>query len=117
MILWAPRNCPQEVLKESRAEYGEGIVSTLSRQLQLEYGRGFTAKNLRHMILFAEVFADEAIVSTLWRQLSWVTSGTSYKYPQISPDVAASDCITVRLSMQPTLNRPNLPKRTTRPVA
>ena len=64
----------------------------MSRQLQLKYGRGFAAKNLRHMILFAEVFADEAIVSALWRQLSRVTSGTSYKYPQISPGVEASDC-------------------------
>ncbi|MCF8131124.1 MAG: DUF1016 N-terminal domain-containing protein, partial [Deltaproteobacteria bacterium] len=46
-------------------------VSTLSRQLTVEHGRGFSGKNLRHMIRFAEVFADEAIVSTLWRQLSW----------------------------------------------
>jgi len=61
----------QEILKGARAEYGEAIVSTLSRQLQSEYGQGFSAKNLRHMIRFAEVFPDEAIVSTLWRQLSW----------------------------------------------
>ncbi|MBW2708001.1 MAG: DUF1016 family protein [Deltaproteobacteria bacterium] len=61
----------KEILKDSRAEYGEAIVSTLSRQLQVEYGRGFSEKNLRHMIHFAEVFADESIVSTLWRQLSW----------------------------------------------
>jgi hypothetical protein len=87
------------------------------KESRTEYRRGFAAKNLRHMILFAEVFADEVIVSTLWRQLSWVTSGTSYKYPQISPNVEASDCITVRLSTQPTLNRPSLPERTTRPVA
>jgi len=46
-------------------------LHTLSRQLQVVYGRGFSAKNLRHMIRFAEVFADEDIVSTLWRQLSW----------------------------------------------
>ena len=70
-------------LKESRTEYGEGIVSILSRQLQLKYGRGFAAKNLRHMIRFTEVFADKAIVSALWRQLSWVASGTSYKHPYL----------------------------------
>ena len=36
---------------------------TLSRQLQVVYGRGFSAKNLRHMIRFAEVFADEDLHS------------------------------------------------------
>ncbi|RJQ85047.1 MAG: DUF1016 domain-containing protein [Desulfobacteraceae bacterium] len=72
MLYWRiGRRINQEILKEARAEYGEAIVATLSRQLQIEYGRGFSAKNLRHMIRFAEVFADEAIVSTLWRQLSW----------------------------------------------
>ena len=59
----------QDILKEGRAEYDEAIVSTLSRHLLVEYGRGFSAKNLRHMIRFAEVFADESIVSTLWRRL------------------------------------------------
>jgi predicted nuclease of restriction endonuclease-like (RecB) superfamily len=60
-----------ENLKGERADYGEEIVSTLSRQLIDEYGPGFSAKNLRHMIKFADVFPDEWIVSTLWRQLSW----------------------------------------------
>lgn len=60
-----------EVLGAARAEYGQEIVSTLSRQLEVDYGRGFSAQNLRHMIRFAEAFADEAIVSTLSRQLSW----------------------------------------------
>ena len=72
MLYWRiGRRINQEILKDGRAEYGEAIVSTLSGQLQIEYGRGFSAKNLRHMIRFAEVFTDEAIVSTLWRQLSW----------------------------------------------
>jgi predicted nuclease of restriction endonuclease-like (RecB) superfamily len=72
MLYWRiGRRINREILKEGRAQYGEAIVSTLSRQLLVEYGRGFSAKNLRHMIRFAEVFADETIVSTLWRQLSW----------------------------------------------
>jgi hypothetical protein len=61
----------EEILKGERAEYGEEIVSTLSRQLAAEYGDGFSVKNLRHMIQFAAVFPDEEIVSALWRQLSW----------------------------------------------
>jgi predicted nuclease of restriction endonuclease-like (RecB) superfamily len=65
------RRINEEFFRNGRAEYGMDIVSTLSRQLEIEYGRGFSAKNLHHMIRFAEVFSDEAIVSTLWRQLSW----------------------------------------------
>lgn len=61
----------REILKEKRADYGERIVSTLSRQLTVEFGEGFAEKGLRHMIHFAEVFPDEQIVSTLWRQLTW----------------------------------------------
>lgn len=61
----------RDVLKEKRAEYGEQIVSTLSRQLQAEFGRGFDVKSLRRMIQFAEVFQDHEIVATLSRQLGW----------------------------------------------
>ncbi|MDP2178076.1 PDDEXK nuclease domain-containing protein [Methylicorpusculum sp.] len=60
-----------EVLNNQRAGYGEQIVSTLARQLETDYGRGFSAKSLRHMLRFAEVFADPEIVSAVRRQLSW----------------------------------------------
>ncbi len=61
----------QDILKEKRAEYGRQIVSALGRQLEREFGRGFSEKSLRHMIRFAEVFPDLQIVSALLRQLSW----------------------------------------------
>jgi predicted nuclease of restriction endonuclease-like (RecB) superfamily len=61
----------QEILGGKRADYGAELVSTLSRQLEAEYGSGFTEKNLRRMIQFAEVFPDEKIVVSLIRQLSW----------------------------------------------
>ena len=60
-----------EVLQGERAAYGEQIVSALARQLTSDYGRGFAEKNLRHMLRFVEAFPDEAIVSTLSRQLAW----------------------------------------------
>jgi predicted nuclease of restriction endonuclease-like (RecB) superfamily len=60
-----------EILNESRADYGEQIVATLSRQLEQVYGSGFGEKNLRRMVQFAEIFNDEAIVVALSRQLSW----------------------------------------------
>jgi len=72
MLYWRiGKRINEEILKGARAEYGEQIVSTLSRQLAAEYGRGFSEKSLRHMLRFAEAFPDKRIVSALMRQLSW----------------------------------------------
>ncbi len=72
LLYWqVGRRIHGEILGSQRAEYGEEIVSALSRQLTADYGRGFSAKSLRHMVRFAQAFADEAMVSTLSRQLSW----------------------------------------------
>jgi predicted nuclease of restriction endonuclease-like (RecB) superfamily len=60
-----------EILGNERAEYGDEIVATLSRQLVDEYGRGFSEKSLRRMIQFASVFKSGESVATLSRQLSW----------------------------------------------
>ena len=59
------------ILASKRAAYGEEIVSTLSRQLSVEFGPGYSRPNLFRMIRFAECFPDGEIVSTLSRQLSW----------------------------------------------
>ena len=59
-----------EILKDQRAEYGAGIVSAVGRQLEAEFGRGFSEKSLRHMVRFAETFPQEQIVSALRRQLT-----------------------------------------------
>lgn len=61
----------EEVLGNKRAEYGKEIVQTLSEQLVQEYGSGFSAKYLRKMMHFADVFPDFQIVASLMRQLSW----------------------------------------------
>jgi predicted nuclease of restriction endonuclease-like (RecB) superfamily len=61
----------QDILKEQRAEYGAKIVHALSAQLEAEFGRGFSRRNLFNMIRFAEVFPDEQIVAALRRQLGW----------------------------------------------
>lgn len=60
-----------EVLKNERAEYGKEIVNILSAQLTLDFGNGWSAKQLRHCMRFAEIFCDEEIVSAVRRQLSW----------------------------------------------
>ena len=61
----------QEVLLEKRAGYGKQIVVTLSRQLEVEFGRGFSAPNLSRMIALVEAFSEREILSTLSKQLSW----------------------------------------------
>lgn len=61
----------KETLQDKRAEYGKQIVSTLSRQLEMEYGSSFSEKNLRRMMQFATVFPEKEIVVSLIRQLSW----------------------------------------------
>jgi len=72
MLYWNIGNrVRREILKDKRAEYGQSIVSTVSRQLTQCYGKGFSDKSLRRMIHFGETFPDEQIVSTLLRQLSW----------------------------------------------
>lgn len=65
------RRIHQDILHEQRAEYGQEIVSALGRQLEAEFGRGFSEKSLRHMLRFVEAFPDEKIVSALRRELTW----------------------------------------------
>jgi predicted nuclease of restriction endonuclease-like (RecB) superfamily len=61
----------RDILKEKRAEYGKQIVSAVGRELTADFGRGYSEKNLWHMIRLSEAFPDERIVSALQRQLSW----------------------------------------------
>ncbi len=72
MLYWRiGKRIHDEILRGERAEYGGEIVATLSRQLVLEYGTGFSEKNLRRMIQLAEVFPKKQIVAALSRELSW----------------------------------------------
>ncbi len=61
----------QDVLGNERAEYGKEILSSLSRELTEEYGKGFDRRNLHYMVRFAELFPAEEIVNALRSQLSW----------------------------------------------
>src|SRR5436190_21578236 len=72
LLYWAVgERIRREILGEQRAEYGEQIVATVSRQLTGDSGRGFTTKALWRMIQFAEVFPDRPVVQTLAGQLGW----------------------------------------------
>jgi predicted nuclease of restriction endonuclease-like (RecB) superfamily len=61
----------ENVLLNTRAGYGDQIVQSLSAQLTLDYGSGFSKRNIFNMIRFATTFPDEKIVHALRTQLSW----------------------------------------------
>lgn len=61
----------REVLGEKRAAYGKRIVSTVSRQLVADYGRGFSRPALTRMLQLRELFPDPKICAPLVHQLTW----------------------------------------------
>lgn len=90
-----------DVLGGQRAGYGEEIVATVSRQLTTDYGRSFSAKSLRHMMRFAEVFPSQEIVSTLSRQLAWShILELIYLKDPLARDFYAQMCSTERWSVR-----------------
>ena len=60
-----------KVLEDNRASYGDQIVATLSQQLTMRYGKGFTKSALSRMMSFYRFFPDEKNVATLSQKLSW----------------------------------------------
>ena len=51
-----------------RAAYGQRLLPQLGQALSAEFGRGFDASNLRHMLGFYQAFP---ICDALRRELSW----------------------------------------------
>jgi predicted nuclease of restriction endonuclease-like (RecB) superfamily len=60
-----------DILGETRANYGEQILQTLSAKLTAEYGRGYSRRSLQNMIEFAVTFPDLNIWQSLIAKLSW----------------------------------------------
>ena len=72
ILFWnVGKRIQEEVLKNERAEYGKQIITTVSAQLEVKYGRNFTVRNVRRMVQFYLDFNDFGIVSPLATQLSW----------------------------------------------
>jgi hypothetical protein len=65
------RRIDKELLQGQRAEYGKRVISELARLLTAEFGKGWSEQQLRHCLRMAEVYNDEQILSTVWRELSW----------------------------------------------
>jgi len=56
---------------KERANYGEQILKELSKNLTVEFGRGFSYANLYNMRQFYTLYAEDGIFYTLCRNLSW----------------------------------------------
>ena len=52
-------------------EYGSKIVSTVSRLLTEQFGKGYTRAGIFRMVKVARAFPDAEIVATLSHQLTW----------------------------------------------
>ena len=62
----------EEQSGKDRAEYGKAIIQSLSKQLTVEFGKGFSKQNLWNMRQFYSYFP---ILSAVRRELTW----THYK--------------------------------------
>lgn len=61
----------QDVLKGDRAEYGKQVMQSLTAQLTLKYGKGFSSQNLWYMV---QLFENYPILHSLrgeFKNLSW----------------------------------------------
>ncbi|NPV63853.1 MAG: DUF1016 domain-containing protein [Methanotrichaceae archaeon] len=71
LLYWQIGKTIQDKISAGRIAGQEtGIVDLPSRSLTAEYGRGFSRRNLFHMIRMADTF-EEGTVQTLSAQLSW----------------------------------------------
>jgi predicted nuclease of restriction endonuclease-like (RecB) superfamily len=61
----------QETLANTASHYGLAIVATLSQQLMIQFGKGYTKSALSRMLQFYINFPKLKIVATLSQLLSW----------------------------------------------
>jgi hypothetical protein len=61
----------EEQAGKSRAQYGEGLFITLSRELSGEFGRGLSVANLKNFRQFYLTFPDFEKSYALRSELSW----------------------------------------------
>ena len=60
-----------DLLKNSRADYGKKIIPELSDKLTHLYGSGFNKRNLQNFIKLNSVFENITILHTVCAKLSW----------------------------------------------
>ena len=72
LLDWAiGKRINNEILLDKRAEYGDQIINSVSMQLTLQFGQGYSRSALFRMVRFAKFYPNQQIVATVSRQLSW----------------------------------------------
>ena len=72
LLYWSiGKRINDEVLLEKRADYGDQVIDNVSKQLRLEFGKGYSRSALFRMVRFSKLYPDQEIVATVSRQLSW----------------------------------------------
>lgn len=72
LLYWSiGKRIHEEILKGDRANYGDQIISHISAELTLKFGKGYNRASLFRMVRFAKIYPDHAIVATVSRLLSW----------------------------------------------
>ena len=61
----------QEQNGKERAEYGKYLIKTLSAELTLAYGRGWSVRNLQYARTFYQTYSDLQIVQSRLHNLTW----------------------------------------------
>lgn len=61
----------EDLLNNSRADYGKKIMQLLSKRLTTHYGKGWGQFKLRQCMQLSETFPDSQILYTLCTKLSW----------------------------------------------
>ncbi len=61
----------QYVVRGKRAPYGKRVLDDLASRLTIEFGAGWSSKQLSHCLRIAETFSEEPILSASRRELSW----------------------------------------------
>lgn len=88
-----------DILENKRAEYGKQIITKLSEQLIIAYGKGWDVKTLRHCLRSAETFSEELILSAVQRQLGWTHLKTiMYLKDELQREFYMEICIQERWS-------------------
>lgn len=65
------RRINSELLQGQRGEYGKQVVAELARQLTIDFGKGWSKRQLHYCVRVAEIFPAVEILHTLCSQLSW----------------------------------------------
>ncbi|MBQ9816062.1 MAG: DUF1016 family protein [Proteobacteria bacterium] len=61
----------EEQLGNKRADYGTQLLNSLSEELTLKYGKGFSKRNLAYMRTFYQVVPDLKILQSRLQNLTW----------------------------------------------